>query len=281
MNDYTLPTMPQPPDRPAGRGLFDWFGRWWNRGPWQKALVIAVIPLLLVFACCSGGLIFAATPAGQQFAQEGAATETAQALANAQATATASAYALAHPSPTSALAGTPQPTSTPQPTITPQPTSTPQATITPQPTATPRAIVTGPTLAGPDSAFQKKYGSAPDDLWDINGVTFSTNLDTAVDSQQHAFQMLVYRSNAGVWTLAQARSVCAVFLPPDARFSRTITSSAGNPEDVYISAEAAATFAPSSPWYTSDGSVSIDYEPPSGGTVSSSGVFQCSLSTGV
>lgn len=139
-------------------------------------------------------------------------------------------------------------------------------------TATPHAaIVTGATFGGPDSAFQAKYGNAADDLWDINGVTFSTNLDVGVDGQQHVFGMLVYKSDATTWTQAEAQPICTAFLPPEAIHTRDTRDDKGNLEQVYTSARLVATFAPSSPWYDPTGTVTIRYE------IANGGVFQCGL----
>ncbi len=134
--------------------------------------------------------------------------------------------------------------------------------------------MTGATLGGPDSAFQTKYGHAADDLWDINGVTFSTNLDTGADGQQHVFEMLVYKSDATTWTQVEAQPICTAFLPPDATHQRDTQDSRGNLEQVYMSALLAVTFPPaSSVSYDPMGTVSITYE------IAGGGIFQCSLST--
>lgn len=154
-------------------------------------------------------------------------------------------------------------------------TSTP---VTPSATTPHGPPVTAATLGGPVDAFYAKYGVEADNLFDVNGVTFSLNDDTGSDGKPHDFEMLVYPSDAHVWTMEQAKPICTAFLPPDAKFARSITSSDGNLEDVYTSPEATASFAPSSPWYTADGSVSIRYERPLNG---GSGVFQCSPSLGI
>jgi len=136
--------------------------QWWRRGLWQKLSVVVAITILASCACCSGGLIFSATPVGQAYVQEVDATSTAQTLADAQATATAYAYTLAHPSPTATKAAiaattTPQPISTvtPKPTTTTRPTST--ATPRPQPTATPVPYQLGITVTCAD-AVDYSYG---------------------------------------------------------------------------------------------------------------------------
>lgn len=163
------------------------------------------------------------------------------------------------------------------PTHVATPTSA-SATPTLAATVSPQSGVTVAALGGPVQAFYAKYGTEADNLFDVNGVTFSLNDDTGADGTPHAFEMLVYPSDASQWTLQQAKPVCTPFLPPDAVFSRSITTSDGNPEDVYTSVQAKASFASSSSWYTADGSINIDYEhPPAGG----SGIWQCRLSLGV
>ncbi len=167
-------------------------------------------------------------------------------LASTQSQATAAAYALLHPKPTD----TSKPTTAPKPTNTPKP---PTATVPQKSNSTPTIpLVTGATLGGPDSAFQTKYGHAADDLWDINGVTFSTNLDTGADGQQHVFEMLVYKSDATTWTQVEAQPICTAFLPPDATHQRDTQDSRGNLEQVYMSALLAVTFPPAS---------SVSYDP--------------------
>ena len=131
--------------------------RWWNRGPWQKALVIAAIPVLATCACCSSSLALAASPYGQQLAQEADATSTAQAVAAAQATQQAQIYALTHPAPTTTATLAPAATSTTAPTMTPLPT----ATDTPAPTAT------TPPAPAPTATPQPTCGTdgAPPNPW--------------------------------------------------------------------------------------------------------------------
>jgi hypothetical protein len=130
-------------------------------------------------------------------------------------------------------------------------------------------------LGGPVQAFYAKYGTEADNLFDVSGVTFSLNDDTGADGTPHVFEMIMYPSDASHWTLQQAKPICTPFLPPDATFNRSITTSNGNLEDVYVSLKAHESFAPASPWYTTDGTISINYEHPVGG---GSGISQCALS---
>ena len=154
------------------------------------------------------------------------------------------------------------------------PTPTPHSTDGPQPVP---GVVTA-ALGGPVQAFYTKYGAEADNLFNSNGSTFSLNSATGADGMPHVFEMLVYASNAHQWTVAQAIPICTAFLPPDATFNRSMTTSDGNPEVVYISLKAHESFAPTSPWYITDGTISITYEHPVGG---GTGIAQCSLSMGI
>ena len=154
------------------------------------------------------------------------------------------------------------------------PTPTPHSIDGPQPVP---GVVTA-ALGGPVQAFYTKYGVEADNLFSSNGVTFSLIDDTGADGMPHVFEMLVHASDAHQWTVAQAIPICTAFLPPDAAFNRSITTSDGNPEDVYVSLKAHESFAPASPWYTADGTISIVYEHPVG---SGSGISQCTLSMGI
>ena len=66
--------------------------QWWHAGPWHKAALLALVPLLAVCACCSGSVVVAMTPYGQQVARQAAATETAQ-TASSQARKNATVHA--------------------------------------------------------------------------------------------------------------------------------------------------------------------------------------------
>ncbi len=90
------------------------------------------------------------------------------------------------------------------------------APVTPSVTTPHGPPVTAATLGGPVDAFYAKYGVEADNLFDVNGVTFSLNDDTGSDGKPHVFEMLVYPSDAHVWTMEQAKPICAAFLPPDA-----------------------------------------------------------------
>jgi hypothetical protein len=152
-------------------------------------------------------------------------------------------------------------------------------TPTPPATATTQTIgVTVAALGGSVQAFYTKYGTQADNLFDVNGVTFSLNDDTGADGTAHVFEMLVYPSDNSPWTLTQAEPICAAFLPPDAVFSRSTTTSDGNSEDVYTSEQARASFGSTSRWYSADGSVDIRYQRPVNGA---SGIYQCSLDLGI
>jgi hypothetical protein len=135
-NDFpTIPAQPQylaygMPSQPRNRA--DWIVRWWRGGPWQKVAMVAAILLIISCVCCSGALVFAATPYGQQLAAQAEATETADAVNQAHAAATGTTFALAHPKP----AATAKPTKTPKPTAAATATATATATDTPPPTVT-------------------------------------------------------------------------------------------------------------------------------------------------
>ncbi len=178
------------------------------------------------------------------------------------------------PAPTSASRpiGTPTRLTPTASAVLPSPTS--HSTDGPQPVP---GVVTA-SLGGPVQAFYAKYGTEADNLFDVNGVTFSLNDDTGADGMPHVFEMMVYPSDASQWTLEQAKPICTPFLPPDATFNRSIATSDGNPEDVYVSLKAHESFATASPWYTADGTISILYEHH---RVGGSGIWQCHLSMGV
>src|SRR5262249_52564549 len=114
------------------------------------------------------------------------------------------------------------------------PTPTPHSTDGPQPVP---GVVTA-ALGGPVQAFYTKYGVAADNLFRVNAVTFSLIDDTGADGMPHVFEMLVYASDAHQWTVAQAIPICAAYLPPDATFNRSMTTSEGNSEDMYVSLKA-------------------------------------------
>jgi hypothetical protein len=133
-------------------------------------------------------------------------------------------------------------------------------------------ILTGATLGGTRGGFTAVYGpSAVGDVWNVRGLTFSLHTDTGVDGQDHAFALLVYKSDGTDWTLAQAQQACALFLPHDATGQYRVTDADGNPEDVYMSALLAATFAPSAASYDPHGILAITY------AMYNSQVFQCAL----
>jgi hypothetical protein len=131
-------------------------------------------------------------------------------------------------------------------------------------------LITGATFGGPQAAFVTKYGG-DGALYDINGVTFSLNVDSGVDGKPHVVSMLVYRSEVSTWTMAQAQTICRPFLPPDVIFQRQTTSSNGGLKYVYTSLQLAHTFAQSSPWHDPTGGVGLTYELHDGG------VYQCEL----
>ncbi len=156
------------------------------------------------------------------------------------------------------------------------------ATATSTAAATPSASHAGPVavaaLGGPVDAFSAQYGTKSNNLFNANGVLFRIDDDTGSDGKARVFAMLAYPSDTSLWTMKQAKLVCTGFLPPDATFGRSIIAGDGSPEDVYTSAQARASFEPSSSRYSADGSINIRYERPRDG---GSGVFQCNLSLGV
>jgi hypothetical protein len=155
---------------------------------------------------------------------------------------------------------------------------TTMATVPPSATATPQTLgVVTAVLGGPVEAFYAKYGRKQDNSFDANGVTFSLTVDIGADSTDHVREILVVASDAHVWTQEQAKPICIAFLPPDATFTRSSETAGGFPVDVYTSAQARASFDPSSTWYSADGTVSIVYDPPPNGA---SGVAQCLLLMG-
>lgn len=92
-----------------------WLVHWWHAGPWHKAALLALVPLLAVCACCSGSVVVAMTPYGQQVARQAAATETAQTAATASAQTRKRVNSRASPSATKQATGVPVPR-TPTPT---------------------------------------------------------------------------------------------------------------------------------------------------------------------
>lgn len=239
---------------------------WWILG------IVGGIALLSVCACC-GTLALAGNLGRQTDTTNAASTSTAAVaqsgthISASTGVATGTSTLPATAIPTAAASATPTTLVQPMPTIARAPT----------PTTKPVAIVTGPTLGGTREAFTAKYGEpAAPDLWDVHGVTFSLNMDTGVDSEDHAFEMLVYRSNASTWTLAEARLACAAFLPTDAVFLHHATTSSGYTEDVYRSHRLAATFPSSSVLgYDPTGVLAIDFE------VANGGIFQCAINNSV
>jgi hypothetical protein len=157
------------------------------------------------------------------------------------------------------------------PTATATATAAPTATAQPSPRVAPRGPpVAGATFGGPQVAFVATYGG--DGVrYDINGITFGLNLTSGADGAPHVAVMLVYPSDAGAWTLDQAQGVCSAFLPPDATHVRDATDNEGDPEQIFASAQLAATFTASSPWYDPAGTVAITY------IIKGSGVLQCHL----
>ena len=251
---FTLPSMAPPP--PARKRLPVW------------AIVVMSIAGVLL-ACCVGIGIFDLTPAGQQFLAQANATSTAQALADVNAHATATAFVLAHPTATSLL----QPTSTSAPKPIPTTTSTPKPTATHAPPPTAAAVLNGATFGGMQAAFDEKYGASPDGLYQQGNLTFSINLTTGTDNQQHVFGMLIYNTDATTWPLDQAKLICPIFNPPDAHLIGTAPDSQGNYTEIYHSARLQATlpadqFAPDPP-----GDFIIDYEKGQG----LPDIFQCSV----
>ena len=151
------------------------------------------------------------------------------------------------------------------------PTSIASPTATSLPSQTPTQVVTEARLGGPDSAFYTAYGFEADDLFQIGAVTFSINKDAGSDGKQHAFEMLIYPSDASLWTIDQARNICPAFLPSDATFSKQSTDNEGDPQYQYTSSQLVGTFSSTSPWYDPTGLAVITF------VIRNGGVFQCHL----
>lgn len=153
---------------------------------------------------------------------------------------------------------------------------------TPPPTATPTLVrvapLSGATLGGTRDGFNARYGPPfTPDLWDNSGVTFSLVLSDGTDGQPHVASILIYKTDAATWSLAQAKQVCGAFLPPDATYQRDTTAASGYQEGVYRSAGVASTFPASAFGAAPLGSFSLVYEAPS----TTSAVFQCVLAIGI
>lgn len=271
-NDMTQPNLPpyQSPFIPnlspplTRKGLPVW------------AIVTISIAGVLVL-CCTGIVIFAASPAGRQVIAQGNATSTAQVLAAQNAYATSTAYALAHPKPQPTVTALPTVKSSPSPKPSVSPTSTPSLSPKPSinPTQTPLGnVLNGTTFGGTQAAFDTQYGASPDSIYQQGNMTFSINLTNGTDGQQHIFGMLVYNTDASTWSLNQAETIFPMFNPPDARHLGDASDSNGNFTQIYSSANLKATlpsdqFSPDPP-----GTFIIDYEQGKGGVP---GIFQCSI----
>ena len=147
------------------------------------------------------------------------------------------------------------------------------------PTAIPVPLITDATLGGTDSAFAQQYTHLDSSLYTLQqgAVTIGLNDDTGTDGQQRAFELLIYRTDASLWSLSEAQTICTLFSPPDARFERNVTASDGSLQQIYRSSMLGATFPASSFSGASVGEYSIHYEYPN---TNKNGIFQCQISIG-
>jgi hypothetical protein len=143
---------------------------------------------------------------------------------------------------------TPTPAPTQPPTVAP---GTPSPTFTATPTPAGPSILLGATLGGLQNAFQAKYGSPSGTgtaksynftIQNTNGVVTATPLGAnSSDGKEHIASLRI-GPPAADWTAATAQTICAAFLPPDAKFVETQNIAGDGPERVYTSADLALSF---------------------------------------
>jgi hypothetical protein len=130
------------------------------------------------------------------------------------------------------------------------PPSTPAPT-TPAPTVAPSLVIFAPTLGGTINDFDQRYGPYTDGIakayeWTIAGqkVEITLSLDDttqSLDGQMHVVDVQVRAAAGEQWSSTVASTIAKTFLPADAKYQKTTTTS-GVRDYVYLSKGMKATF---------------------------------------
>ncbi len=227
-NHPTEPFAPPPPPPRPRRHLPVW------------AIVSMSVASVLV-VCCGGLVALGASPIGQKFAAESAATQTAQSISAAYAHQTATAYAVEFPKPTAI----PKPTATTKPTTTSKPTATMVATPKPTATTIPVVPITFTGLGGTTDAFVKAYTSSPaacgEGIYAICAYTTIDGCQATVSAFEDSSTINVKYTrieetsttyNCSILQYpnqTQTTTYCKTLLPSDAQFQQNVATISGSP----------------------------------------------------